>query len=150
MLRGAAAAVFVVLLGAWATGVGPGDAKAPIANLISPDSDESPTPPVYQRGSVLEKAAPRRTHRQSPSPSQVALTEPSQDTSDDPTSEAPSTSTPPSTPDSSTPPPPPSSHTSSPSPSPSPSDEPSEPSDDCSGLVNCVLDPITGHPRSHG
>jgi hypothetical protein len=149
LLRGCAVAIFVVLVGAWAAGViGHGDEPVPTAQLTTPDEPGRPPVTRVQPGSVLERA-PHRHHRKArrgdePSPSST----PSAD--DDPTTEAPSTpspSDPPHTPDPSDDPSDPSddpSHSSSPSDDPSPT--PSDPDDECTTVLDCVLDPITRHP----
>lgn len=143
LLRGTAATVFGVLAGAWAVGLAGVGGSALTEKDGIPAAPEDSVVPVIHQSIVMEKAKPRRTRDVSPSPDPTTeatpdATTPADDpTSEDPTSEPP-TSTPPSSPPSQTPTSP---HT--PSTPPSPSDGEC---DDLGDLVDCALDPITGHP----
>jgi hypothetical protein len=142
LLRGGAAAVFGVLVGAWAVGLatGIGDTAPPPQKITSPVEPDDSVAPVIHRSIVVEKAEPRRTREADPTqeavtePGTDAAEEPGDDTSDqpDPTSPAPTTPAGPSDGPS--------------DPSPSSPHAPSPPADDCDNVVDCALDPITGHP----
>jgi hypothetical protein len=144
--RGIVIAVVAVLAGAWTVGVSglrgsdsPSDDRPPASpeSSVAPENDG----PVA-RGNVKP---PRETKK---SRSKDPITEPVVDADDRPATDAPTTpppETPDSTPDS---PDVPDDPPDSPTP-PTPSDPPSEPSDECTDLLStldCVLDPITGHP----
>ena len=142
LLRGVAVAVVAVVASAWAMGL------AQLGN--APSSSEKPTTPVSSddpSSTVLETAKPRRTRESDRS--RERLTEPSTDTTSGPADKSPGTPAPTST--APTPDPPgPSQDPSDSSPPPqTPSTSPSQPADDCTDPladIDCVLDPITGHP----
>lgn len=152
LLRGCALAVVAVLLGAWVSGVvGHGDSPSPAAQVAEPDrAAEPPAMTRVQPGGVLEKD--RRRHHRKAQRSVEPTPESTPSTVDDPTTEAPDPATPSDTSQAPDSPDPsdqsgPSDHPSHSSPPPDdPSQTPSEPSDDCSTVLGCVLDPITGGP----
>ncbi|MDX6234527.1 MAG: hypothetical protein QOH68_3635 [Nocardioidaceae bacterium] len=139
LLRGVTVAVFAVLVGAWAVGVAElGDSSPPADTPNNPVSRDESAVSDRQHPTVLDKAKSR--HTRDADATQEALAEPSPDT-DEPTDVAPSTPGPTGT------------HTQDPSdsspPSHPPSSPPSEPAEECTdlpGVIDCVLDPITGHP----
>ena len=146
LVRGIVVTVFAVLAGAWGVGVsGLRDSDSPSVER-PPSSPDSSVAPVDERSAAPEKVKPPRTRNAGRT--QDATTEASPESSDEPADDAPSTPDPTSpepTPDS----PAPSEEPSNPPPPPDPSDTPSEPSDECTDLaavIDCVLDPITGHP----
>jgi hypothetical protein len=146
LIRGVAVAAVAVLVGAWALGLAElgGSASPPDRDRAPVSSDRSEAPDTYeiQRAAVLERAKPRRSRSSEPSPD--ARTEPSPDASDEPVDD--DTDTPDPTPtDEPTDPDDPSAQPSSP-PAPTPSDPPTQPDDECTDLLGCVLDPITGGP----
>jgi hypothetical protein len=142
LLRGVTVAVFAVLVGAWAVGVAElGDSSPPADKSHAPVSRDEAAVSDRQDSTVAEKTKPR--HTRDADPTQEALAEPSPDTTETipdapaPTGTTPDPSDPTDEPSDSTPP----SH--------APSTPPSQPTDDCTelvGVLNCVLDPITGHP----
>lgn len=144
LVRGAAVAVFAALVGAWAVGLaGLGDATSSTEKPATPVApDDSPVSDIAY-SIVRDTWKPRRIREASPSPED--LTEPSPTAVDEPSIDAPGTPTPTSTP----PTPVPSDEPSDPPSSQPPSSPPSEPDDECTdlaGVVDCALDPITGHP----
>lgn len=146
LLRGSAAAIFGLLVGAWAVGLaGADEAASPVDKLSIPASPDSSSVPVSERSTDRESGKFRRTRALRPSPD--GLTEPSQDVADDPASDDPATPDP-TSPDPSPTPQGPSQPPDSPPPPP-PSNSPNQPDDECTDLgstVDCALDPFTGGP----
>lgn len=154
LLRGAAVAIFVVLVASWGVGlVDLGD--TPSSSGEGPSTSVPPPPDSEpashgQRPNLLDQA--NRQHTRRAGTTEATLTEPSAVTTDDATDDASGTPTPTSSapsPDPSDPSEQPGSPTPPPSPSNPPSNPPSEPAGECTDLaavVDCALDPITGRP----
>ena len=139
LLRGVAVTVFAVVVGAWAVGLAQlGNGSPPNEKPSTPASSDDPD------SIVLEKPTPPR--KREADPSREGRTGPRADTTGAPADDATGTPTQPSTTPTSDPPSP-SQEPSDPSPQPqTPSSPPSEPPDECTDLVDCVLDPITSQP----
>lgn len=151
LLRGGAAAIFGVLVGAWAVGLaGFSGSISPPDKIPAPASPEDSQVWDIVHSTVMERAKPRRTR--DAERSEDALAEPTPTTSDEPTDAPSSSPTSPSsspTTDQPSPSDPPSSNPPSQTPSNPPSNPPSTPADECTDLgdvIDCVLDPITGRP----
>ena len=158
LLRGAAVAVFGVLVGAWTGGlVGTGETAPPASKPNNVVSSEAPAAddedPVVFEQARLRRARDRGASRSAltePSPSATATPT---DRASDPTTSGPTSDAP--TPDEPSPSDEPSDKPSdkptdpaTPS-EPGPSSPPTQPSEECTELVevlDCVLDPITGGP----
>lgn len=147
LIRGIAVVVVAMLAVAWAVGVADlGSSSPPSDGPSGPPSPEPSTRIDDGTPVVQERPTPRPTEKPPPPRRQTA--DPSPDTVE-PVGVLPTTPAPP-TPSPSTEAPgsfeSPSQHSPSPH---EPSDPPGQPSDDCTELlavVDCVLDPITGHP----
>ena len=146
LLRGTAAAVFAVLLGAWAVGVsGLRDSDSP-SEERPPATPGSSTAPEDERSVVRGNGKPLRPRTTDRPRDEVRKPRP--DTDDPTPSDSPGTPPPRSpdpTPDA---PAPTEDPPKSPEP-PGPSDPPDTPTDDCTDLpsaIDCLLDPVTGQP----
>ncbi len=145
-VRGITIAVCAVLAGAWTVEVsGLRDSDSP-SEERRPIAPESSIPPELDPPADHEKVrSPRPTEKPR---SRDSDTEPIVDADNEPTSDDPSSpasETPGPTPDS---PPGPEGPSDPPAP-PTPSDPPDEPSDQCTdalSVLDCVLNPVTGHP----
>jgi hypothetical protein len=150
LLRAATLAVVAVLAGAWAVTL-IGNDPAPASTVRQEPPERPQVRNHHQRPVVPEKTTHRRKHDAKPSDLSSDGVSGVSDVADVPVdgdTEAPTT---PSDPDTSTPDAPSSSptHTPSPHPTPTPTPSPTEPSPTCTdlgGVIDCVLDPITGRP----
>lgn len=131
LLRVGVIAVLAVLVGSWGLGLaGFGDTPPPTKKVTSPVAPDESTVPVIHRSIVIEKAKPRRTRDAEPSP--AALTP---EAVDEPVDDTPTT-TAPTGPDAT-----PHEPSEAPSGAPPPSNPPTPPADECTDLIDCVLDP---------
>ena len=140
-VRGTVVTVIAVLAAAWGVGVSGLTDDSSRSGDRPPASPDTSIAPIDERSAAPEKAQPhaRKTGR-----SQDSVPEPSE-TDDEPVTDAPST--PASTEPVSTPEPTRTPEGPSDSPPPTtPNDTPSQPPDECTDLLSCVLDPITGSP----
>lgn len=148
LLRIAVGAVLAVLVGAWAVGVTrPGDTAASKEDTSSPSPSDSPTDSDDDPFEIVETTDPGATSSATPSEDASAEATPGAvvPVADEP---APAPATPEPVPVA-TPKPPAQTPKPSTRPTPTPTPSPTQPANGCTewtGVVDCILDPITSQP----